>query len=59
MYVLLTQVLWRESIGLLPLGNNLFNFCFTHWPLVGFDAGGDELVTLSNPGWPKNKIHPE
>jgi len=53
--IFLTEVLWGESIGLLPLGNNLFNIYFASRPLVGFDATRGKLVRLSNPGWPKDK----
>jgi transposase InsO family protein len=53
--IFLTEVLWGESIGLLPLGNNLFNIYFASRPLVGFDATRAKLVRLSNPGWPKDK----
>jgi hypothetical protein len=47
-------VLWGEPIGLLPVGNNLFNIYFAHLPLAGFDASRGKLVGLSNPGWPKS-----
>ena len=53
--VFLTEVLWGESIGLLPIGNNLFNIYFAHRPLVGFDAPRGKLVSLNNPNWPKDK----
>ena len=53
--VFLTEVLWGESIGLLPLGDNLFNIYFAHRPLVGFDARRGKLVSLNNPNWPKDK----
>jgi hypothetical protein len=53
--IFLTELLWGESIGLLPLGNNLFNIYFGCRPLVGFDATRGKLVKLSNPGWPKDK----
>ena len=53
--VFLTEVLWGESIGLLPLGDNLFNIYFGHRPLVGFDARRGKLVSLNNPNWPKGK----
>jgi len=50
----LTEVLWGEPIGLLPVGNNLFNIYFAHLPLAGFDASRGKLVGLNNPGWPKS-----
>ncbi len=50
----LTEVLWGEPIGLLPLGDDLFNLYFAHRPLAGFDARRGKLVPLSNPGWPKH-----
>lgn len=53
--VFLTEVLWGEPIGQLPLGNNLFNIYLAHLPLVGFDAARGKLVGLNNPGWPKDK----
>jgi transposase InsO family protein len=53
--VFLTEVLWGEPIGLLPLGHGLFNIYFAHLPLVGFDSKRDKLVPLTNPGWPKGK----
>jgi transposase InsO family protein len=53
--IFLTQVLWGEPIGLLPLGHNLFNIYFATLPLTGFDAARGKLVRLNNPGWPKEK----
>ena len=53
--IFLTEVLWGESIGLLPLGDNLFNIYFADRPLIGFDAKRGKLVGLNNPGWPKDK----
>ena len=52
--IFLTEVLWGESVGLLPIGNNLFNIYFAHQPLVGFDPSRGKLVKLNNPGWPKH-----
>ncbi|HTX40995.1 MAG TPA: integrase core domain-containing protein [Acidobacteriaceae bacterium] len=57
--IFLTEVLWGESIGLLPLGNNLFHIYFAHQPLVGFDAGRGKLVPLTSADWPKPKNLPE
>lgn len=53
--IFLSEVLWGESIGLLPIGKDLFTIYFAHLPLVGFDATRGKLVRLSNPGWPKGK----
>lgn len=53
--IFLTEVLWGEPIGLLPIGNGLFNIYFANLPLAGFDAIRGKLVRLSNPGWPKDK----
>src|SRR5271170_5951888 len=52
--IFLTEVLWGEPIGLMPLGHQLFNIYFAHLPLAGFDAARGKLVKLSNPGWPKD-----
>ena len=49
----LTEVLWGEPIGLLPLGDGLFNIYFADRPLVGFDTERGKLIPLTNPGWPK------
>src|ERR1700677_547036 len=57
--IFLTEVLWGEPIGLLPLGDNLFNIYFAHLPLAGFDATRGKLVPLTNAGWPKNKNLPD
>jgi hypothetical protein len=51
--IFLTEVLWGEPIGLLPIGDSLFNIFFSNRPLVGFDARRGKLVPLTNPGWPK------
>jgi transposase InsO family protein len=53
--IFLTEVLWGESIGLLPLRDSLFTIYFAQRPLVGFDAGRGKLVSLNNPNWPKHK----
>ena len=53
--IFLTEVLWGESVGLLPIGQNLFNIYFADKPLVGFDPRRDKLVSLNNPNWPKDK----
>ena len=52
--IFLTEVLWGESIGLLPAGHGLFTVYFAHLPLVGFDSKRGKLVPLANPGWPKS-----
>lgn len=59
--IFLTHLLWGESIGLLPIGNNLFNIYFHQRPLVGFDPSRSKLVPLNHPSWPtqKNKKLPE
>ncbi|HEV2700123.1 MAG TPA: IS481 family transposase [Steroidobacteraceae bacterium] len=52
--IFLTEVLWGEPIGLLPIGDGLFNLHFAHLPLIGFDSKRGKLVPLNNPGWPKS-----
>jgi transposase InsO family protein len=49
----LTEVLWGEPIGLLPVGDGLFNIYFADRPLVGFDTERGKLIPLTNPSWPK------
>jgi transposase-like protein len=51
----LTEVLWGEPIGLLPLGGNLFHIYFANRPLAGFDAGRGTVVDINHPGWRKIK----
>src|ERR1700733_7720200 len=53
--IFLTEVLWGEPVGLMPIGDNLFNIYFADRPLVGFDAKRDKLVPLTNTAWPKDK----
>jgi transposase InsO family protein len=53
--IFLTEVLWGEPIGLMPLGDGLFNIYFADRPLVGFDSKRDKLIPLTNPNWPKDK----
>lgn len=53
--IFLTEVLWGEPIGLLPLGDGLFTIYFADRPLVGFDSKRDKLVPLTNQGWPRDK----
>jgi transposase InsO family protein len=53
--IFLTEVLWGEPIGLLPIGDGQFNIYFAHLPLVGFDTKQGKLVGLNKPGWPKDK----
>jgi transposase InsO family protein len=53
--IFLTEVLWGEPIGLMPLGDGLFNIYFADRPLIGFDSKRDKLVPLTNPNWPKDK----
>ncbi len=53
--IFLTEVLWGEPIGLMPLGEGLFNIYFADRPLIGFDSTRDKLVPLTNPNWPKDK----
>jgi transposase InsO family protein len=53
--IFLTEVLWGEPVGLMPIGHDLFNIYFADRPLVGFDSKHDKLVPLTNPGWPKDK----
>lgn len=53
--IFLTEVLWGEPIGLMPLGDGLFTIYFADRPLVGFDSKRDKLVPLTNQGWPKDK----
>jgi transposase InsO family protein len=52
--IFLTEVLWGEPVGLMPIGNNLFNIYFADRLLVGFDSKRDKLVPVTNPGWPKD-----
>ena len=52
--IFLSQVLWGERVGLLPVGDGLFTVYFAHLPLIGFDARRGKLVPLSNPGWVKH-----
>jgi transposase InsO family protein len=52
--IFLTEVLWGEPVGLMPIGDNLFNIYFAGRPLVGFDAKRDKLVPLKHPDWPKD-----
>jgi len=51
----LTEVLWGEPIGLLPIGKDLFNIYFAHLPLVGLDGSRGKLIPLTNAGWPKGR----
>jgi transposase InsO family protein len=53
--IFITEVLWGERIGLLPIGHGLYNIYFANLPPVGFDPSRGKLVRLSNPGWPKGK----
>jgi len=53
--IFLTEVLWGEPIGLMPLGEGLFNIYFADRPLIGFDSTRDKIVPLTNPNWPKDK----
>lgn len=52
-HIFLTEVLWGEPIGLLPLGNNLFHIYFANRPLAGFDAARGTVVDINHPGWRK------
>jgi putative transposase len=54
-HIFLTEVLWGEPIGLLPLGGNLFHIYFANRPLAGFDAGRGTVVDINHPGWRKIK----
>jgi hypothetical protein len=54
-HIFLTEVLWGEPIGLLPLGGNLFHIYFANRPLAGFDAGRGTAVDINHPGWRKIK----
>jgi transposase InsO family protein len=53
--IFLTEVLWGEPIGLLPIKNGLFTIYFANLPLIGLDANRGKLVPLNNPGWPKTQ----
>jgi putative transposase len=53
--IFLTEVLWGEPVGLMPIGEGLYNVYFAHRKLVGFDSKRDKLVPLTNPAWPKDK----
>lgn len=50
--IFLSEVLWGEPIGLLPVGNDLCNIYFAHLPLAGFDASRAKLVGLNHQRWP-------
>jgi len=52
--IFLTEVLWGEPVGLMPIGDNLFNIYFADRPLVGFDSNRVKLVPLKHPDWPKD-----
>jgi hypothetical protein len=52
--IFLTEVLWGEPVGLMPIGDDLFNIYFADRTLVGFDAKRDKLVPLKNPDGPKD-----
>src|SRR5271157_3888796 len=53
--IFLTEVLWGEPVGLMPIGEGLYNIYFADRKLVGFDSKRDKLVSLNNPAWPKDK----
>jgi hypothetical protein len=53
--IFLTEVLWGEPIGLMPLGEGLFNIYFADRPLAGFDSNRGKLVPMNRSGWPKDK----
>lgn len=53
--IFLTEVLWGEPVGLMPIGDGLYNIYFANRKLTGFDSKRDKLVPLNNPGWPKDK----
>jgi transposase InsO family protein len=53
--IFLTEVLWGEPVGLMPMGEGLYNIYFADRKLVGFDSKRDKLVPLTNPSWPKDK----
>jgi transposase InsO family protein len=53
--IFLTEVLWGEPVGLMPIGDGLYNIYFADRKLVGFDSKRDKLVPLTNPAWPKDK----
>jgi len=60
--VFLTEVLWGEPIGLMPLGHGLFNIHFADRALVGFDSNRGKLVQMNKSDWPpkdKNKNLPK
>jgi transposase InsO family protein len=45
--IFLTEVLWGEPIGLLPVQPGLYTIYFADRPLVGFDTERGKLVALS------------
>lgn len=53
--IFLTEVLWGEPIGLLPVRPGLFTIYFADRPLVGFDCERGKLVPLVSTAWPKDK----
>lgn len=53
--IFLTEVLWGEPIGLLPVGDGLFTIYFADRPLIGFDSQRGKLVPRNHRDWPKDK----
>jgi len=53
--IFLTEVLLGEPVGLMSIGEGLYNIYFADRSLVGFDSKRDKLVPLTHPGWPKDK----
>ncbi len=47
--VFLSEVLWGERIGLLPVAQDTFNVYFAHLPLARFDARAAKLSPLPDP----------
>jgi len=54
--IFLSEVLWGEPIGLLPLGHGLFNLYFADRALIGFDSQRGKLVPLNQPDWGQTPV---
>ena len=48
--VFLSEALWGEPIGLMPVDDGLYRIYFAQMPLIGFDARHYKLVPMSNTG---------
>jgi len=57
--IFLTEVLWGEPIGFLPLNKEFFTIYFAHLPLARFHASSGTLFPLRQRDTIKNKNLPE